>query len=72
MVSAYVDGEIRGSQAREVAEHLNRCWECRAGAQLLRLMKRSLRRLARPPATDVAQQAPQRTARATHRDHGAS
>lgn len=56
LVSAYVDGETRGAQEREVSEHLNECWECRGAAQLLRLMKQSLRRLGRRSQRDSTSQ----------------
>jgi len=53
MVSAYVDGEIESAQAQQVSEHLAQCWECRAAAQLLRVMKESLRRLGRRSAPEI-------------------
>jgi anti-sigma factor RsiW len=44
-LSAYVDGEIRGVEAAEMSRHVRECAECRGAAQLVCLMKQSLRRL---------------------------
>lgn len=58
MVSAYVDGEVRGAQAWAMSRHVDECGECRGAAQLICRMKESLRRLGtRHSAGDTSAQA---------------
>jgi len=45
-VSAFDEGVFDGDTAAAVAAHLRRCWGCSGDAELARMMKRSLRRLA--------------------------
>jgi predicted anti-sigma-YlaC factor YlaD len=54
-VDAYIDGEL-GSPQRfvEVQAHLDECWGCSGYAETVRLLKRSLRRLADRQPTDLA------------------
>jgi anti-sigma factor RsiW len=42
-VQAYLDGELHGEEAVEVARHLSTCWGCNTLAETLRLIKQSLR-----------------------------
>ena len=53
-VDAYVDGELTRSQAAAVEAHLDECWGCSGEADTLRLMKRSLQRLAARSPSDLA------------------
>ncbi|MGH9110918.1 MAG: zf-HC2 domain-containing protein [Acidimicrobiales bacterium] len=53
-VDAYVDGELARGQAAAVAAHLDNCWGCSGDADTLRLMKRSLQRLAARRPSDLA------------------
>ena len=53
-VDAYVDGELCSPERiAEVETHLDRCWGCSGYAETLRLLKRSLRRLADRQPTDL-------------------
>ena len=53
-VDAYVDGELPRGQAVAVEAHLDECWGCSGDADTLRLMKRSLQRLAARCPSDLA------------------
>ena len=54
-VDAYVDGELRTPERiAAVRAHLDQCWGCSSYAETLRLLKRSLHRLARRQPTDLA------------------
>ena len=54
-VEAYVDGELRSPvRAAEVRAHVDDCWGCSGDAEALRLIKRSLHRLACCQPTDLA------------------
>jgi predicted anti-sigma-YlaC factor YlaD len=53
-VDAYVDGELSRARAVAVELHLDECWGCSAYADTVRLMKRSLRRLAERRPSDLA------------------
>ncbi len=44
-VSAYVDAEVGAAEAAEISRHFGECADCRGTAQLVCLMKESLRRL---------------------------
>lgn len=50
-VEAWVDGEVTGWAAREVAAHLEQCWGCSGDAELARLVKAALSSFGegRPP-----------------------
>jgi hypothetical protein len=43
-VAAHVDGELDASGGGAVATHLRECWSCSGDAELLMLIKRSLRK----------------------------
>jgi anti-sigma factor RsiW len=45
-VSAYLDGELDGAAAEAVSAHLRECWACSGDAELMRMVKKSLRDLA--------------------------
>jgi predicted anti-sigma-YlaC factor YlaD len=45
-VSAYLDGEVDPVTAAVVGAHLRRCWACSGEAELIRMIKSSLRNLA--------------------------
>ena len=53
-VDAYVDRELPPSRAAVVELHLDECWGCSGYADTVRLMKRSLRRLAHRRPGDLA------------------
>jgi anti-sigma factor RsiW len=53
-VDAYLDGELSPVRAAVVEAHLEECWGCSGYAETLRLMKRSLRRLAERGPGDLA------------------
>jgi anti-sigma factor RsiW len=54
-VDAYIDGELRTpARIAAVQAHLDECWGCSGHAETLRLLKRSLRRLAQRQPTDLA------------------
>lgn len=53
-LDAYVDGELPRVRVAVVEAHLNTCWGCSGQADTLRLMKRSLRRLAARRPSDLA------------------
>jgi anti-sigma factor RsiW len=44
-VSAYIDGEVGAAEVSEISRHFSECADCRGAAQLVCLMKESLRRL---------------------------
>jgi anti-sigma factor RsiW len=52
-VGAYLDGELSPPEAAVVAAHLDECWGCSGDAEMLRLIKRSLQRLAARRPTDL-------------------
>lgn len=53
-VDAYIDGELRTPERiAAVHAHLDQCWGCSGYAETLRLVKRSLRRLADRQPTDL-------------------
>ncbi|HYZ99277.1 MAG TPA: zf-HC2 domain-containing protein [Acidimicrobiales bacterium] len=52
-VDAYLDGELRPARVAAVEAHLDECWGCNGYADTVRLMKRSLRRLAERRPTDL-------------------
>jgi anti-sigma factor RsiW len=43
-VAAYLDGELDAAGAMAVAAHLRECWDCSRETEVLRMIKRSLRR----------------------------
>jgi anti-sigma factor RsiW len=45
-VAAYLDGELDPAGTVAVAAHLRVCWNCSGEAELLRMIKRSLRHRA--------------------------
>jgi anti-sigma factor RsiW len=47
LVEAYVDRALPPGQAEQVAAHLRACWWCSEDAELLRMIKASLRRRGR-------------------------
>jgi anti-sigma factor RsiW len=53
-IDAYVDGELPPAQAGVVEVHLDDCWGCSGYADTVRLMKRSLQRLAQRRPSDLA------------------
>ena len=53
-VDAYLDGELPPARAVVVEVHLDECWGCSGYADAVRLMKRSLRRLAQRRPSDLA------------------
>jgi predicted anti-sigma-YlaC factor YlaD len=54
-VEVYIDGELRiPAQIAAVQAHLDECWGCSGYAETLRLLKRSLRRLAQRQPSDLA------------------
>jgi len=53
-VDAYLDGELPPTRAGAVEVHLDECWGCSGYADAVRLMKRSLRRLAQRRPSDLA------------------
>lgn len=53
-VAALVDGEVRADEAAAVNRHLDECWDCSDDAEILRLMKVALARLAGREPADVA------------------
>jgi anti-sigma factor RsiW len=53
-VDAYLDGELPAARAVVVRVHLDECWGCSGHAETVRLMKRSLRRLAQRRPSDLA------------------
>ncbi|MGH9229987.1 MAG: anti-sigma factor family protein [Acidimicrobiales bacterium] len=53
-IDAYLDGELSPARAIAVEGHLDECWGCSAHADTLRLMKRSLWRLAQRRPSDLA------------------
>lgn len=44
-LSAYVDGELDAPTSDAVAAHLRECWDCSGDAEIIRMVKRSLRTL---------------------------
>jgi negative regulator of sigma E activity len=55
-VSAYADGELEPNRAVEVEEHVSTCRSCREELELIRAMRRSLRRsTARPASASFAE-----------------
>jgi anti-sigma factor RsiW len=52
-VDAYIDDELPPARAGAVAGHLDECWGCSGYADTVRLMKRSLRRLAHRRPNDL-------------------
>lgn len=53
-VEAYVDGYVTSpADAAVVRAHLKECWDCSGDADTLRLIKVSLRRLAKTQPTDL-------------------
>ena len=44
-LSAYLDGELDAAASANMTAHLRDCWGCSGEAELLRLVKRSLRNL---------------------------
>ena len=53
-VDAYLDGELPPARAVAVEGHLDECWGCSGYADTVRLLKRSLQRLARRRPSDLA------------------
>ena len=53
-VDAYLDGELPPARAVVVEVHLDECWGCSGYADAVRLMKRSLRRLAQCRPSELA------------------
>jgi predicted anti-sigma-YlaC factor YlaD len=53
-IDAYLDGELAPARAMAVEGHLDECWGCSGYADTVRLMKRSLRRLAQRRPSDLA------------------
>ena len=53
-VDAYLDGELSPVRALAIEVHLDECWGCSGYADTVRLMKRSLRRLAQRRPSDLA------------------
>jgi anti-sigma factor RsiW len=53
-VDAYIDGELPPGRAVVVEVHLDECWGCSGYAESVRLVKRSLRRLAQRRPSDLA------------------
>ena len=53
-VDAYIDGELSPARAVTVEVHLDECWACSGYADTVRLMKRSLRRLAQRRPSELA------------------
>lgn len=53
-VDAYIDGELPPAGAVVVEGHLDECLGCSGYAETVRLMKRSLRRLAQRRPSDLA------------------
>jgi anti-sigma factor RsiW len=53
-VDAYLDGELSPARALAIEVHLDECWGCSGYADTVRLMKRSLRRLAQRRPSDLA------------------
>lgn len=54
-IDAYVDGELHTpARIAAVQAHLDQCWGCSGYAETLRLLKRSLRRLAQRQPADLA------------------
>jgi anti-sigma factor RsiW len=53
-VDAYLDGELPPARAVAVEVHLDQCWGCSGYAETVRLMKRSLRRLAQRRPDNLA------------------
>ena len=53
-VDAYLDGELPPARAVAIEGHLDECWGCSGYADTVRLVKRSLQRLARRRPSDLA------------------
>jgi hypothetical protein len=53
-VGAYLDGEPPPPEAAAVAALLDECWSCSGDAEMRRLIKRSLHRIAAGRARDLA------------------
>ncbi len=53
-LSAHLDGELDAAASAVVAAHLRECWECSGDAELLRMVKRSLRNLRERQADRLA------------------
>lgn len=54
IVSAFVDGELPVGVAASVAAHIDDCWDCSAVAATVRLMKHSIRTMARREPPELA------------------
>jgi anti-sigma factor RsiW len=54
-LQAFVDGEVDGRTAQEVADHLRDCRRCGLEASVYRELQASLRRQVRVPKSTLAQ-----------------
>ncbi len=64
-LSAYVDGELTARQRRRLERHADACTECGPALRSLIRVIHALRRLPRPPASNVAERVVARLRRDT-------